>query len=932
MSTPSSRMKNSRKVFSIKLAPLKENTLSSADVKPTSRHILGSVSNNHDGLDCDPVSLKNDSSLPLKDTSKHSPATNFRTEHLKAGQRGLLRYGERLEDLFGIPQSMPWNDTYYQKCRQLQSVEEDMISNQEERYQLWLDILQDARQHSSLTGSSLVRLHRRATARLPWDQDTQSSLLLDVWLSYARVQMEHCSLADAQLTLRHVRATHHATYHLVLVELEEKMGKNKSEIIELLQSAVTQGAQPVAIIERALKDRGVLGTVSSTGNSSTAKRNHGEDVLSSPKRVKTSSDNDNQTSMNHIHPELVTETNELDDSNMSLDDDEEDNSDTIKWKTTANKNKHTEEERQMIQSGSKNALPCDNESIHSQLHSANNRSTVESTTDKAAPHSHHHVAATPSESITTRKPFSDASKHVSLIASETKKTPMRPDIALSKLPNSHSVISRQRRPLIGKLPRLTKLSGKAKRVDPNQSVLLEEPEDGMDDSHGSSEIQSTTSSAKKDKPSLSKMDLSYIFEWDPNKRLSEQKMALATESPLRHNVGKGNDKRHSRDIVENKATKGDSTDKNDRMRDGENKKEKEEFIKAELPSEVIQSEVIQSETNPSTASVPLSGINADFLPLVNETNILRVNGVPYAKLGVVGKGGSCKVYRALSKDCNVVAIKKVKTSGLDRKNIESYANEIKLLKSLRGNPAIIQMFDSQVDLKRKAIFVVMEVGEVDLNHILQQQSLLVDSPDGRKRLNMNFIRLTWFQMLTAVHSIHEERIIHGDLKPANFLFVRGALKLIDFGIAKAIQTDDTTNIYRENQVGTLNYMSPEAITGSGDPDKPKLKLGRVSAILMVFVASKPRQSILPLHLISIRLRIFGHLVVSFTNWFTARRPSHISKCFQSWRQSATRTTVSTFQVTRKRLPLMRSKRVYDGTPRIVYRSLAMGVCSTSTSF
>jgi len=41
------------------------------------------------------------------------------------------------------------------------------------------------------------------------------------------------------------------------------------------------------------------------------------------------------------------------------------------------------------------------------------------------------------------------------------------------------------------------------------------------------------------------------------------------------------------------------------------------------------------------------------------------------------------------------------------------------------------------------------------------------------------------------------------------------LKLIDFGIAKAIQCDDTTNIYRESQVGTLNYMSPESIQDTG---------------------------------------------------------------------------------------------------------------------
>ena len=36
----------------------------------------------------------------------------------------------------------------------------------------------------------------------------------------------------------------------------------------------------------------------------------------------------------------------------------------------------------------------------------------------------------------------------------------------------------------------------------------------------------------------------------------------------------------------------------------------------------------------------------------------------------------------------------------------------------------------------------------------------------------NFARLAWQQMLEAVQTIHDERIVHGDLKPANFLFVR----------------------------------------------------------------------------------------------------------------------------------------------------------------
>ena len=57
--------------------------------------------------------------------------------------------------------------------------------------------------------------------------------------------------------------------------------------------------------------------------------------------------------------------------------------------------------------------------------------------------------------------------------------------------------------------------------------------------------------------------------------------------------------------------------------------------------------------------------------------------------------------------------------------------------------------------------------------------------------------------LQAVHTIHEARIVHSDLKPANFLMVEGQLKLIDFGIAKAINSD-TTSIARESQVRRID--------------------------------------------------------------------------------------------------------------------------------
>lgn len=56
------------------------------------------------------------------------------------------------------------------------------------------------------------------------------------------------------------------------------------------------------------------------------------------------------------------------------------------------------------------------------------------------------------------------------------------------------------------------------------------------------------------------------------------------------------------------------------------------------------------------------------------------------------------------------------------------------------------------------------------------------------------------------------------MKPANFLLVRGRLKLIDFGIASTVNAD-MTSVVKNTSLGTLNYISPEAIIdigGNGD--------------------------------------------------------------------------------------------------------------------
>jgi serine/threonine-protein kinase TTK/MPS1 len=141
-------------------------------------------------------------------------------------------------------------------------------------------------------------------------------------------------------------------------------------------------------------------------------------------------------------------------------------------------------------------------------------------------------------------------------------------------------------------------------------------------------------------------------------------------------------------------------------------------------------------------------------------------------------------------DLKIYAVKRVYLEKADQATIDSYTNEIGILQRLTQHKTIIRLIDAELNLAGGTIYLVEEFGEIDLAHLLRQQA---------DHFNENHRRVWWQQMLEAVHTIHEERIIHGDLKPANFVLVQGMLKLIDFGIAKTIK-GDTTNIVQENTV------------------------------------------------------------------------------------------------------------------------------------
>ena len=84
---------------------------------------------------------------------------------------------------------------------------------------------------------------------------------------------------------------------------------------------------------------------------------------------------------------------------------------------------------------------------------------------------------------------------------------------------------------------------------------------------------------------------------------------------------------------------------------------------------------------------------------------------------------------------------------------------------------------------------------------------------GRKILPERALEIT-AAVLSALDYSHRAGIIHRDIKPANVMLTpTGEVKVMDFGIARAIADSSATMTQTAAVVGTAQYLSPEQARG-----------------------------------------------------------------------------------------------------------------------
>jgi WD40 repeat protein/tRNA A-37 threonylcarbamoyl transferase component Bud32 len=223
----------------------------------------------------------------------------------------------------------------------------------------------------------------------------------------------------------------------------------------------------------------------------------------------------------------------------------------------------------------------------------------------------------------------------------------------------------------------------------------------------------------------------------------------------------------------------------------------------------VESLLASDEQGKDFIETPVYEIPADLLVKGPADTLAGRRIGPYQVLGQIGQGGMGEVYLAERADDRFrkqVAIKVVKR-GMDTEAIlRRFRNEQQILASL-DHANIAKLLDAGTTEDGLSYFIMDYVEGLTIDVYCDTHKL-----PTRERLAL------FRTVCSAVGYAHEHYVIHRDLKPSNILITaEGVVKLLDFGIAKALNPDMAAEAVGATTTSlrpmTPEYASPEQVRG-----------------------------------------------------------------------------------------------------------------------
>jgi eukaryotic-like serine/threonine-protein kinase len=198
-----------------------------------------------------------------------------------------------------------------------------------------------------------------------------------------------------------------------------------------------------------------------------------------------------------------------------------------------------------------------------------------------------------------------------------------------------------------------------------------------------------------------------------------------------------------------------------------------------------------------------------------------VGGGRYVLRDLLGQGGMASVHLAHDTVLDrAVAVKTLHTNlGNEPSFRERFRREAQSVAKL-NHTNIVSVFDSGEDTIDGLLvpYIVMEyvegkpLGDVLTADVAQYGAMPADKA----------LKITG-DVLAALAVSHEMGLVHRDIKPANVMITRrGVVKVMDFGIARAMQSGVTSMTQTGMVVGTPQYLSPEQALGRGVDERSDL--------------------------------------------------------------------------------------------------------------